>query len=135
MKRKVVICKILSAILMAFMLFSIFSGTALATGGDAKSSVTSLDPNQFNNKGNDTGISSTSQNLIGNMITIIQVIGTGVAIIMLIWLAIKYITAAPNEKAEIKKTVTIYVVGAIVLFTASTILGLIKNFATSNISS
>lgn len=55
----------------------------------------------------------------------------GVAIIMLIVMAIKYISAAPSEKAEIKKGVTIYIVGAIVLFAASGILGIIKGFASN----
>lgn len=57
----------------------------------------------------------------------------GVAIIMLVVMAIKYISAAPNEKAELKKGITIYVVGAIVLFAAAGILQVIKNFATANI--
>ena len=48
---------------------------------------------------------------------------------MLIVLAIKYISAAPSDKAEIKKHAVVYVVGAIVLFAASGILQIIKNFA------
>ena len=58
-----------------------------------------------------------------------QVIGVGVAVIMLIVLAIKYISAAPSDKAEIKKHMVVYVVGAIVLFAASGILEIIKRFA------
>ena len=53
------------------------------------------------------------------------------AIIMLIVLAIKYISAAPGDKADIKKHAVVYVVGAIVLFAASGILGIIKNFASN----
>ena len=49
---------------------------------------------------------------------------------MLIVLAIKYISAAPNDKAEIKKHAVVYIVGAIVLFAASALLGIVKNFAT-----
>ena len=48
---------------------------------------------------------------------------------MLIVLAIKYISAAPNDKAEIKKHAVVYVVGAVILFGATVILEIIKNFA------
>ena len=46
------------------------------------------------------------QKIFGNIIGIVQVVGTGIAIIMLIVLAIKYLTAAPEGKAEIKKAET-----------------------------
>ena len=52
------------------------------------------------------------------------------AVVMLIVLAIKYISAAPNDKAEIKKHAVVYIVGAIVLFAASALLGILKNFTT-----
>ena len=68
---------------------------------------------------------------IGAAITVVQVVGVGVAIIMLIVLAIKYISAAPGDKADIKKHAVVYVVGAVVLFAASGILGIVKNFASN----
>ena len=88
---------------------------------------------QFNDFGDESGASTSLQKLIGSAITIVQVVGSGVAIIMLIVLAIKYISAAPGDKAEIKKHAVVYVVGAIVLFAASGILGIVKSFA-SNVS-
>ena len=74
---------------------------------------------------------------IGTILNIIlgitQVIGIAIAVIMLIVLAIKYISAAPSDKAEIKKSATAYIVGAVVLFAASGIIQIIKNFATEAI--
>ena len=67
----------------------------------------------------------------GAIIAIVQVIGVSVAIIMLIILAIKYVSSAPNDRAEIKKHAVVYVVGAVVLFAASGILGIIRGFATT----
>ncbi len=125
-KGKVILIRLVSVLLMAFMVATTLSGTVFAD--DA-----ALDPTQFNGKGNVTEAQGSVTNIIGGIITIAQVVGTGVAVIMLIVLAIKYISAAPSEKAEIKKSVTIYVVGAIVLFSASALLGIVKNFATSNI--
>ena len=76
-----------------------------------------------------TGTADSVQNIIRAILTVTQVIGVGVAVIMLIVLAIKYISAAPGDKADIKKHAVVYVVGAVVLFAASGILQIIKNFA------
>ena len=70
-------------------------------------------------------IKTTSQSVI----TIAQVIGVGVALIMLIVLSMKYMTSAPNERAEIKKHAIIYIIGAVVLFASVGILEIIKNLA------
>ena len=64
------------------------------------------------------------------IIGVIQVIGVAVAIIMLVMLGIKYVSAAPSEKADIKKSAAIYVVGAVLLFAATFILGFVKNLVT-----
>ena len=77
----------------------------------------------------DTGTAESAQKILQSVLTVAQVIGVGVAVIMLIVLAIKYISAAPSDKAEIKKHMVVYVVGAIVLFAASGILEIIKRFA------
>ena len=87
-----------------------------------------LDPNSI--KAEDIGnTAETAQKIAGAILAIVQVIGVSVAVIMLIVLAIKYISAAPNDKAEIKKHAVVYIVGAVVLFAASGILGIIRSFA------
>ena len=50
---------------------------------------------------------------------------------MLIVLAVKYMLSAPNDKAEIKKHAVVYVVGSILLFSVSGVLGIIQKFATN----
>lgn len=112
---------------MILMVVMTLSTSVFADSWDA------FDTTMFDGKGDQSGAKDSATNIIGAIINIVQVIGMGVAIIMLIVMAIKYISAAPSEKAEIKKGVTIYVVGAIVLFAASGILGIIKNFAVSNV--
>ena len=77
----------------------------------------------------DGGAGSSVQKIIASIINMVQIIGIGVAIIMLVVLAIKYISAAPGDKADIKKHAVVYVVGAVVLFAASGILQIIKSFA------
>ena len=63
------------------------------------------------------------------IIGIIQGIAIAAAVILLIILAIKYVSAAPSEKADVKKSAVIYIVGAVLLFGATGILGIINTFA------
>lgn len=84
--------------------------------------------------GNQTGAGTDSlKKIINAVLGWAQIIGIGVAVIMLVVLAIKYISAAPGDKAEIKKHAVVYVVGAVVLFGASGILQIIKAFTTETI--
>lgn len=75
-------------------------------------------------------ISTTGENKIlsfgSNLIGIAQIIGVGVSAIMIIVVAIKYMIAAPGDKAEVKKHAVVYVVGAIFIFAASSIIELLK---------
>lgn len=112
--------KILAAMLTLLMLVGCMQSTVFADDY--------LDPTQI--KANDeTGAAGKARTVAGSILSIVQVIAVATAVIMLIVLAIKYISSAPNDKAEIKKHAVIYVVGAVLLFGASGILALIQNFA------
>ena len=87
-----------------------------------------LDPEKITPNDN-ANIADTAYNITGQILSIVQIIGVAVAVIMLIVVAIKYISAAPSDKAEIKKHIVVYVVGAVILFAATGILEIIKNFA------
>lgn len=109
------------AVLLAVAVVASLTGSVFASDG--------LDLNAFQGKTDTSGAKDSVTNIIGALINIIQIVGSGVAIIMLIVLAIKYISAAPGDKADIKKHAVVYVVGAIVLFAATGILQIIKNFS------
>ena len=87
----------------------------------------------YDNPASNAVANSTDKKVIGMGINIIRVVATGVAVIMLSYIGIKYMMAAPDQKAEFKKSATIYVLGAILIFAAGNILTIIVNFATSNI--
>lgn len=76
-----------------------------------------------------SGAVTSVNNVAKSIITITRVICMGVAVTMLIVLAMKYMTAAPGDKASIKKSAVTYVVGAIVMFAAAGILSIIESFA------
>lgn len=67
---------------------------------------------------------------IGNTIMgLIQVAGIVIAVIILMVLGIKYMMGSAEEKAEYKKTMIPYIVGAILIFAASTIANAVYKFA------
>lgn len=77
-----------------------------------------------------SGAVDSVNTIAGTVITIARTIAMGVAVTMLIVLAIKYMSAAPGDKASIKKSAVTYVVGAIVMFAAAGILSIIEQFST-----
>ena len=94
-------------------------------------SITDSMKDQWNNENQDTQI---MKKMGGKILNIIQIIGAAVAVIMLSVLGIKYMMAAPSERADFKKSAGIYVFGAILVFAATNIIGIIANFASNNIS-
>lgn len=67
----------------------------------------------------------------GMVIYVIQIIAFTAGVIMLVFLGIKFITASPEGKAEVKKSAVIYVVGAILLFAATGILSIVQALASN----
>ncbi len=121
--------RVVTVLLLAVMM--VMSMASLVNAGEsAEFSFDNIDTDFVTNGASDTsGAAKSINKIIGAVLTIVQVVGCGVAVIMLIVLAIKYISAAPGDKADIKKHAVVYVVGAIVLFAASGILQIVKNFA------
>lgn len=123
MKKEMRIAKIISAILIALMVLNIISNIALAsntTGDplDIGSKITEI------GKGNNTD--TTKISTIGKtIVTIMQVIGVVVAIVILLVLGIKYMVGSAEEKAEYKKTMMPYVIGAFMIFGATTIVNVL----------
>lgn len=112
--------KILAAMLTLLMLTVCMQSTVFATMNVKPNDITAQ---------TDTAIATSTKNVAGQILGVVQIIAVAVAVIMLIVLAIKYISSAPNDKAEIKKHAVIYVVGAVLLFGAAGILELIQQFA------
>lgn len=77
-------------------------------------------------------VTSDKLKTIGGMIFgIVKVIAVGIAVTMLAVLAIKYMTAAPGEKADIKKSLSLYVIGALLLFGGVGFLTVIQSLGNS----
>lgn len=108
--------KILSIVLMAIMLVASISTISMATSGGVDAG---------NIAGQLTGTASKAQGQvtsIGNQIIgILTTVGVVVAVVVLLILGIKYMMGSASEKAEYKKTMIPYLVGAILIFGASAI--------------
>lgn len=97
-------------------------------GGDTSSGGTGFD---IDISGQTSPIEEDIKGASNDIIWIVQAVGYAAATIILVVLAIKYLAASPTDKAEIKKSATIWVVGALILFAGSFILTMIDNFAGS----
>ena len=109
-----------SILLMAIMIFFSLMPIFAATGAP--------DPTEL--KGKEVNVESM-ENIGGQVITIVSVAGSIIAVIVLIVLGIKYMMGSAEEKAEYKKTLLPYIVGAAFVFAASALAGIIYNFANS----
>ena len=114
--------KVISTILMVILLVSMFSSVVMAS--DPASQV-----KNFTSSNNTPG-KAEIQGLAGNVISILTTVGIAVAIIILLILGIKYMMGSASEKAEYKKTMIPYLVGAILIFGASGIAKLVISMTT-----
>ena len=83
--------------------------------------------NSIDGKGD---VDVTQIGTVGNKIaTILRAIGTVLLVVVLMVLGIKYMMGSAEEKAEYKKTMIPYLVGAILVFGATQIAGAVLSFA------
>ena len=82
-----------------------------------------------NINGKQTSIDSDLNNVGNSIIKIITTVGSIISVIVLVIMGIKYMMGSIEEKATYKKTMLPYVIGAVLLFAASTIASVIYNVA------
>lgn len=122
--KKLTVEKILTIILIALI---VLMATLPVCFAAADKGTDYMDPEGVTAKTTDAAAST--QNFLWSVLGIVQVVAISLAVIMLIVLGVKYVSAAPAEKADIKQSAMIYVVGAILMFGASGIIQIIKKFA------
>lgn len=85
----------------------------------------------FENK--DSGAIGTSiETAAGTLLYVIKIIAVGVGLIMLAVLAMKYMMSSAQERATIKQSAMVYIIGSVVLFGAAGILDIIETFVNNN---
>lgn len=120
MKKQV---KILSMILVVMMVIATIS-TVVVAAPDMTGAIDKIS----NGNGEQPGQVVT---LGATIVTIMQTVGVVVAVVVLLILGIKYMMGSAEEKAEYKKTMIPYIVGAVLIFASTTIVKVVYNIATS----
>ena len=118
MKKQV---KVLSIALIVLTVLLAISNVVLAT--DIPGKIDQIA------QGNSTADTSKVVNLGATIVTIMQTIGIVVAVVVLLVLGIKYMMGSAEEKAEYKKTMIPYLVGAVLIFASTTIVNVVYNMA------
>ncbi len=72
-----------------------------------------------------------AQDIIGMILSAVRIVAVSLSLIILTWLGIKYMSAAPSEKANIKGQLITFAIGAIVVVASTSILELVRKFAQS----
>lgn len=110
--------KIVNIIIIAMLLISVVSTFSMAAAG-------AKNPSGYT--GGETNVDGLEK--IGNqLITIVSTVGSIASVIVLVILGLKYMMGSAEEKAEYKKTLMPYVIGAGLVFAASAIAGIIYGF-------
>lgn len=114
--------KVISTLLLTIMLVASIAGTVLA-----------VDPITVLNGLNGNGdVQTNDLTKVGNnIVTIIQVVGIVIAVIVLLVIGIKYMMGSASEKAEYKKTMIPYIVGAVLIFAGTSLVRVIYSLSTS----
>ena len=116
--------KVTTVLLILIMVTLTFSTVAFAkevyTPGEFKGEI-------------DTTTDGTSniKDIGGEIVGIIRVVGTIVAVGMIMVLGIKYMMGSAEERAEYKKTLFPYIVGAVLIFGASNLAQIIYSWASN----
>lgn len=120
--------KKISLILTFIMIISLFIGTTnlYATTGGLNSVISGMQNASTINAG-DAG--SNVAKAINDVIGLLQVTGTGISVIVVTMLGIKYLIASPSEKADTKKMIMPILIGCILLFGAVNLVAIVADFS------
>ncbi len=100
-------------------------------GDDVKDKFPGMDMSDIDSKANDAG--TKIQTTFGIVLEVVRVACVGIALVLLTVVGAKYMLASPNERADIKQSLIVYVIGAVVMFGASSIVGIVRDFTEANV--
>ena len=88
-----------------------------------------VDAFETSGEGDLTNVKGFVNNTSATIITTMRIICVSIAIVILLVIAMKYMTSAPGDRADIKKHAVHYIISALILFGVTGILTIISNFA------
>ena len=106
------------------IMLTIIAISVVSFGTDAGSVLAGLTGNANVNTGKITDLGNS-------IISVVRVVGIVVAVVILLILGIKYMMGSAEEKADYKKSMIPYIVGAILIFASTAIVGVVYDMANS----
>lgn len=105
--------KIIAIAVLAVLMLTVMSTTCFAAISD------DFKPDDIS----DTNVSGLATKVLGYM----KYIGIAIAVGMMIYLGIKYVTSSPDGKADLKGKLGVYILGLVLILAASFIVGIIED--------
>lgn len=126
-KSKKIFLRVLPILIVAVMLVANFSFVGAAAKSSSSSSSEPVNSNNLGSlAGNQTGsgtMNTAVQKMWASVLLILQIL----AVAAIVFAGVRYMFASADEKADIKKQMIILVIGAVLVFAASTIISIIVN--------
>lgn len=119
---KLHLIKLLKILAVALMLVSIFSNIAFAAFNVKDTFNGNIDSNAESAK-------TEVKKVLLEALTAVRYAGIAIAMIILIVIGIKIMSAAPSERANVKQYSMNYLIGVVVLVGATGIIGIIQSVA------
>lgn len=110
--------KILVITLAIMLIFTSFNVAYGINSGDVKGTLSGID-----GKGGNMG--DGVKNIVKVVLGVVRIAGMGIAVIMILSFGIKYMVSMPADRAAMMKQSVVYLVGALLLFGASFIVGVV----------
>ena len=114
---------------IVFIMMMVISMLTVVSNAAQQQATSGVNPSDFT--GNIDYDTNSIGNLGNNIIQIVSTIGSIASVIVLVVLGIKYMMGSAEEKAEYKKTLLPYIIGAALVFAASSIAGMVFSFTSS----
>lgn len=121
MRKFISIILLVSIIIAIFNINEVYATTSITDGKAVIGSMS--EANTMSNTNNAFG------DIINTVIGLLQVAGTGIAVVVVSVLGIKYLLASPSEKADTKKSILPIIIGCVLLFGAVTLISAVNDFA------
>ena len=122
--KKIIISLFLIMIFMTFINTITFVSEAI-DGGFITSHYSGQDP--------DGETADAARIIIGSVLAVVKASGVTTAVVILMVIGIKYIMASAGDRADIKKYAVKYVIGALILFSATGLISIAQRVISSSI--
>ena len=124
---KITILLIMSILFVNCFTSAVFAAHEAGAGGGGGGSLASK------YSGSKTSADSGITYIINMILAALQIICTAGAVAMLMWMGAKYMLASASERADLKKNLVQYAIGAVIMFAAGQIMLILKNFVTESL--